>query len=685
MKARAALVGLSLATCGCAGFTSAGPATFREPAARMAEAWRRSAEAPAFRAAIPAESLHDVRIAGSRALLDYRSEGGASDSFLSLPTCGPLELRDVTANERVWSVERAGPCDDQILAILPRLAIRGVREEGGKAGLFLSTLALDSGALVAKVPLEKDALVVPSGDALVVVQGVRGAQRVSLRDGDRLEEKWGLALDDAGAATEVVTLNGSVLVFGGSVTSIERATGKKVGSSSLGADAVTLDVVAAGDAAYALIAREKKEMAIARVGADGKVAWTAVTSGIVAAATPSGPLTMSGDTVTALKASDGTAAWSAKLPGAATGAGLVVQRGQGSWWLVPHTRGVTALDVASGAVRFSASPFDADEGAPHATDRLRMAGPDLVVLDAARGVAGLDLASDGRARYAIAVRSLPHVHRRGRMAALRRPGADAGGARGATSVGEAAMDTLAGLSNATGGGLVMGTAQMSVAAANYTVAMGQIGFAAMETALEARRAQQATIAQRQARLDEESPFILRAISWSTGRGVLVIRKSDGAFHEVVTGPPDVYEDAFRPASVAAFVPLAKKMLVFSEGLDPSTWEDSQHRAPVKLVARSLLGYAIDEAAFHPAAEYEQRSVVPAGELTALDAGAPEAAPPATSAPVAPSSATCKTHLDCKGGLVCPKGQCVAPACVADRDCGAGSFCSLEGVCEPLKR
>lgn len=56
--------------------------------------------------------------------------------------------------------------------------------------------------------------------------------------------------------------------------------------------------------------------------------------------------------------------------------------------------------------------------------------------------------------------------------------------------------------------------------------------------------------------------------------------------------------------------------------------------------------------------------------------APGAAPPK-----APS---CKSHIDCKGGLVCPKGECVKPACVADKDCPSGQGCSLEGQCEPAR-
>ena len=59
-------------------------------------------------------------------------------------------------------------------------------------------------------------------------------------------------------------------------------------------------------------------------------------------------------------------------------------------------------------------------------------------------------------------------------------------------------------------------------------------------------------------------------------------------------------------------------------------------------------------------------------------------PMSMGAPTAAASAPaeCQTHLQCKGGLVCPKGHCVAPVCIADAQCAAGQMCTLEGVCEP---
>ena len=120
----------TIGACGCAAFTNPPLASFREPAAQMARALASKAEKPVFRESIPAEALFDVRIAGNRALLDYRTEGTGLGGFDALPACGPLELRDVASNERIWSVDRSGACDDVVLAILPRLLVRGLSAKG---------------------------------------------------------------------------------------------------------------------------------------------------------------------------------------------------------------------------------------------------------------------------------------------------------------------------------------------------------------------------------------------------------------------------------------------------------------------------------------------------------------------------------------------------------------------------
>lgn len=105
------------------------------------------------------------------------------------------------------------------------------------------------------------------------------------------------------------------------------------------------------------------------------------------------------------------------------------------------------------------------------------------------------------------------------------------------------------------------------------------------------------------------------------------------------------------------------------------------------------------------AEYDaeargKRSLGPADGVVPAGSGAApgnSGSAPANSAPAPVSSAAapvnsgaaatpaaCRSHLDCKAPLVCPNGQCVAPACIADSDCGAGKMCTLEGTCAPLR-
>ena len=170
------------------------------------------------------------------------------------------------------------------------------------------------------------------------------------------------------------------------------------------------------------------------------------------------------------------------------------------------------------------------------------------------------------------------------------------------------------MNNMGGGGLTTGAleATMQMQSAGQAASAGNWGM--FVEALNFRKREQVRASLAQARIDDGSNMILRPISWATGRGVLVVRKSDGAFREIVTGPPDVYEDAFRQASVAAYLPLAQTVVTFSEGLDASKWVDGKEQRAVQLVNRGLVAYGLDEASLHPAAEYAKRSVVPLGSF-----------------------------------------------------------------------
>ncbi|MBK6462011.1 MAG: PQQ-binding-like beta-propeller repeat protein [Myxococcales bacterium] len=625
-RARLAALGLIVALPGCGeAFSMAAPSTFRAPATSFARVLKASATEPALREVIAAESLRDVRPMGTRALLDFRGEDGGSGafgtgSFGAYPICGPLEMRELRGGRRVWSVQRAPGCDDEIISVNPRLVVLGLRGDGEAARFQLATLDTATGKTVASVAAERPAQATASGEALVLVQGKAGGRRASLHEGDQLSRKWEAKLgDEAQLSAKVVTVGESVIVLGSKVTVIARGSGQVVKSIDFGAGSLTLDALPTGDAVYALGANEKAKTArLSRITSDGKLAWTNTTArGALDVVTSAGPLLVDGAAVTALKAADGSPAWTAKLPAAASGAGLVV----GSRVLFPHSEGVTALDVATGALAYTVAPFAKDPKDAQSlaiADRLALAGDGLVVLDTAKGVAGIEVSdTKGNARWAIRVRSLPHVTRQGRLLSAFGKFDDsvAGAMLMRIRQNQAATTELfTTMNNMGGGGLTTGAleATMQMQSAGQAASAGNWGM--FVEALNFRKREQVRASLAQARIDDGSNMILRPISWATGRGVLVVRKSDGAFREIVTGPPDVYEDAFRQASVAAYLPLAQTVVTFSEGLDASKWVDGKEQRAVQLVNRGLVAYGLDEASLHPAAEYAKRSVVPLGSF-----------------------------------------------------------------------
>lgn len=601
--AASGLAVLAAGLAGCAAFGSPGPATFGEPAAQLARPLGKAAARPALRLATSAESLADIRVLGDRALLDLRGESGDDSSFDAHATCGPLELRAVPSGAPVWSVARDPECHDQILATSPSVTVIGQRTVAARRGLYLTAYALATGAVRASVALDDGAWAIPAGDDVVLVRGAAGKQTLSLRDAE-LTARWTTAIADRGALARVIVRPKTLLVFGQSVTVVDRARGAATAATPLGEGAKLVDALVTAEGTYATIARAGA-LAVARVTDEGRVVWTQPTTGAVDAASPGQVITVAGADVTARRVSDGSVAWTAVLPAPTTGAG-VIARGR---WFVPHAKGVSVLDAATGALVRSAQPLPASAADVHA-DRMVVAD-DLVLLDAARGLAALD--RDGAVRYALAVRSLPYASREGRLraagalydlAALRAQNASA------AAISQANATALNNLSTTMGGGLMLGSLQMQQAGAAYGAARAAGNYADLQASLNARKQQQAAIALAQARIDDDSPYIVRPLSWASGRGVLVLRKRDGAFRELVTGPPDVYEDRFRPASVAALA--AGTVLTFSEGLDPAQWTIGPVRQPTQLIARRLLGYRVADADLTPAGDYAQRSVVPAG-------------------------------------------------------------------------
>lgn len=625
LVALGALVGL-LPGCGKA-FSMAAPSTFREPASSFARVLKPAATEPVLRDTVAAESLRDVRLVGSRALLDFRAEDVADGAFGtggfgSYAMCGPLEMRDFPSGQRVWSLPRPAGCDDEILTRGSRVVILGQRAAGKATTTQLATIDPATGKAIGSVDVERPAQMAASGEGLVLVHGKPGARRAALHEGDPLALKWEAKLgDESQVGVKVVTLGENVMVLGTRLTLIARGSGQVVKSTGFEAGSATVDALQTNDAVYAFLVNAKaKTTSISRVASDGSVTWTKSAKGVLDSVAPVGPLVVDGSAVTALKAEDGSVAWTAKLPAAASGAGLVVGSGM---VLVPHVEGVSALDLATGTLISTVAPFgkDANGRKLAVMDRLAVAGDGLVVLDTAYGLAGLEVSPTRvGVRWAIGVRSLPHVTPQGRLS-LALGNFDESGPRLAVlrirQNQVATTELFTTLNNMGGGGLTTGALEASLAMQNAGAAASASNWAMFVESLNVRKREQLRATLAQTNIDETSPMIVRPISWATGRGLLVVRKSDGAFREVVTGPPDVYEDAFRQASVGAYIPHAKTVITFSEGLDASKWVDAKEQRAVKLVTRGLVGYALAEEALIPAAEYTKRSVVPAGSFEGM--------------------------------------------------------------------
>lgn len=546
------------------------PASFRDPAAVMSNALRsrrQNAPSPAFVSPSAAESLDDVRFLGAgdaRVLVDLRRESG-DDTH---PVCGPLEVWDTANGRRLWSLERAPHCGDTILTTAPSSIVVLGRTDANKPTPSLTRIAADTGAILGRVDMPTSGRAFEAGpSAIAVVDGAPKRARLSFHEGDALAATWSTTIEDAGAATHVARLGDTLLAFGASVHAVDCASGKVLRSTPLGPSAVVTDLFTGVDGVYAVVlVRDRKERVITKIAADGAIVWSRRTNATLDAVTASHVLTVSGEELTALSVADGSVAWTGKLPSPSSGSGVVVPPATSTpsaitpVWVLPHRRGVHAVDAASGAVRFDVSPFG-KATTDGAVDHLSVAEDGLVIADGARGVAGIEIGQEGHARYVIAVRSLEHVQRGARLEATK------------------STNPLGGVSS-----------------------------------IRERRLQQARIAFRQDALNDRSPFVVRPISWSTGRGVLLVRKSDGAFKEIILGPPDVYEDPYRPASLASFSSGTSMLVSLAEGVDSSAWQLSTTRVPAQLVARRLTGYRVDVSSLAPASEYAARSIVPLGSF-----------------------------------------------------------------------
>lgn len=626
MSARGTLGSLALVLLsGCgASFTMSGPAQYHVPATRAATLLGASATTPKFVAVTKGTELTEARVMGAGILLDYTTS--TTTDFAVQRLCGPLTMIDGMSGAAMWTRERKGACPHAVLPVTSALIT--FEESATKDGKTTSIARLDATTGQPRATFNAPGVASATllGDDLLTLEGAATARAVVLRAGDTLTPRWSLRLTEAEAARTLVAGAGVVHAVGvKGVLTVDARTGQRLGMAAIPSKQPLTPLPYEGGLLVTAPVADGDKPAVSALGPNGALRWTVkgVAAGVVEG---ENALLVSDQEIRLVNVTDGKERWRAKLaavisgrPAMATADGLV---------LVPHRKGVTAFDAGSGAPRFT---VDARPGEPLARhlDQLFVERDGLVILDTWRHVIAFDLT--GKVRYALPVRSVPLNHRESRsaLANAKSPIANqkfesaalmssmfspSPAVHGITTVDGKISSGALGLN----GAIAVGTVQMHAAVQDAVAAMGQANANAMNSAIDARRQAQFLVAIRQSAAAADSPFVVRAISWNVGRGFLVVRKSDGAFTEVVTGPSDIYEDMFRESSLGVLHPSGRMLLTLSEGAAAKDWKRAPVTLPVQLVERRLMGFAVDPDAFHPATEYATTSKVPDGSFTWLE-------------------------------------------------------------------
>ena len=589
---------------GCSAFSMGGPARFEEPSRRAAELLRASTIAPKFELDLPAEAITDARVIGAGFLLDVIAEEG--EGFAAMRACGEVVVLDPATGTPRWRHARKGQCPNPIVAREHTL----VTLEDRATKTTLTELDAESGAVVKSVEAGRVVALAQTVD-LFALEEV-GEVRSVVAYGEGLVRKWSVAVT-AVTPIDLVLVGDTLYAYGDAVVAIDIKSGTAGKPVPLGVPPHSVTVVPHRNGLLVTRVAKDSPPHLTALGLDGAVRWSAPGKSALAA-DDEGALVGMGENVAFVALADGTERWKAKSGGATAGRPVFVDAPD-HLVVVPQGDGLTAFVAATGAVQWTVPTRGTDPKVRH-TDQLMVAAG-MIVWDTWRHVVGVD--AGGTVKYDLPVRSLFHPHREGRaiLAGL------------APHIGEAPdafAPTMAAALNAPmtpGGatfssmslssGLSAGTAQMSLASIDYMNAVGQANFNAMEVVLATRRRVSFQITQRYAAASAASPYVVRPIAWNLGRGFLLVRKSDGAFVEVVTGVSDVYAERFAEPSMSAFDPDERVLLTFTEGFATDTWK-LVTRGPVEVAKQHVAGYAIDDAAWKPATAYATSSRVPDGSF-----------------------------------------------------------------------
>jgi outer membrane protein assembly factor BamB len=597
---------------GCSAFGNPPKARLRSSAELFATRLAAKADKPAYELDAPIESFAAAPL-GADFLLDLRSS--VTSGFSTRRVCGPLVAINPTTGTQVWKRDRNQGCNATFLSIMADeiLTLEASDKDAGDVGFV--RLSASTGKLVgekrirvfeASTPVLRDGVVYAIED-----DGEQGAPKavVVARKMPGLEKLWSRPVEPRANPFLALTAK-SVLVLGPLKTfAIDRATGAL---AEQGEDDGYLALPGVEHPGGVVLARhyegikadrKRGEFVLEARGEDGKKAWAVDDAMPVVTATNAVVVTARDRKLRAHDLATGKAAWEADLPDSFSGAAHFVA--DAGLLVVTHRGGVLALDAATGAKKFTLEPLPKTALLRRADVLAFDAEKKTFLLDTAGGVAAFDL--DGKLRWKLAVRSMVAPHREGRFQGL--PGDGSSMSSAILAVTRFNQQAQFFQAQANGGGVVV-TAGLAAMTQAFVTAIQQLGFAELELSMNSIAGQHWSTALAQVGLDERSPYWVRPIGWSTGRGYLVVRREDGAFKEVVVGPPDVYEEAYREASPGVLSANGKVLIVATEGLDVAKWGPPVERGVMEMWPRKLMAFPVGELA--PAEAYGKGSVVEDG-------------------------------------------------------------------------
>lgn len=581
---------LLLWVAGCA-FSNAKPATFEAASARAATLV--DAVTPVrFEHAFAAEALVDATPLQSGLLLDFMAQE-QTKRFDVERACGDLTLVDARSGAVQWTHPRKGACAHRIIVRESTLVIVESRHGSSENATVVTEIDGATGAPIASVALESVAAIAADAHGVFVLESQDHQHHVIAFDSP-LSRRWstpvtlkmprGLALHD-----------GILYALGDTIVVLDPASGRAVGPALSESGLHHVDeVIPHADGLVLGVSLEPGRKEVFGLARDGTVRWNLPQPKSPRVVGHGGVALASAQMLTFVDLDDGRERWSTSIDELSGDIAFVDD--PEPLLLVPQRTQLSAIAAATGELRWT-QPIQPGEPNERYSDRV-FTGPGILVWDTWRHIVGIDF--DGAIQYVFEVRSLPAAHREHRLADVKSLYQTLLGTP--TSSGPFFYQGLPAATN-----LAWGMLAISEAIAHYNSIL-------LSRAVAARRLAGLQMAERDASFSASSDYVLRPIVWNTGRGFLLVRKSDGAFTEVFVGPSDIYEGSFREPSVAGFHPEANTLVAWTEGFASDRWTLTT-RLPVKLVQRHLIGFDTDPAAFIPAKSYAERSRVPKGSYT----------------------------------------------------------------------